>query len=107
MQEGLLQLWLSTGLANFTWGQIVMIGVGALLIYLAIAKKFEPLLLIPIGFGGILANIPAAGLAASQSRRAARPKPAARNNRSDANPSGPTSSAQRPRRCAGCAASAC
>lgn len=63
MQEGLLQLWLSTGLANFTWGQIVMIGVGALLIYLAIAKKFEPLLLIPIGFGGILANIPAAGLA--------------------------------------------
>ena len=39
-------------------GQIVMILVGLLLIYLAIAKGFEPLLLLPIGFGGILANIP-------------------------------------------------
>ncbi len=45
-------------------GQFVMIGVGCLLIYLAIAKKFEPLLLLPIGFGGILANIPLAGIAA-------------------------------------------
>ncbi|MCA1768782.1 MAG: sodium ion-translocating decarboxylase subunit beta, partial [Halomonas sp.] len=35
-----------------------MIVVGMLLLYLAIAKKFEPLLLVPIGFGGILANIP-------------------------------------------------
>ena len=44
-------------------GQIIMIFVGILLVYLAIAKKFEPLLLIPIGFGGILANIPIAGIA--------------------------------------------
>ncbi len=44
-------------------GQLVMIGVGLLLIYLAIARGFEPLLLLPIGFGGILANIPLAGIA--------------------------------------------
>lgn len=44
-------------------GQLMMIVVGAGLIYLAIAKKFEPLLLLPIGFGGILANIPLAGIA--------------------------------------------
>ena len=46
-------------------GQFVMILVGLGLIYLAIAKKFEPLLLLPIGFGAILANIPAAGIAAA------------------------------------------
>lgn len=44
-------------------GRIIMIMVGLGLIYLAIAKKFEPLLLLPIGFGGILANIPVAGIA--------------------------------------------
>jgi len=48
---------------NIEWQQIVMILVGLLLIYLAIAKEFEPLLLIPIGFGGILSNIPLAGIA--------------------------------------------
>ena len=45
-------------------GQFVMILIGIGLIYLAIAKKFEPLLLLPIGFGAILANIPMAGIAA-------------------------------------------
>ena len=60
MEQGLIQLWASTGIYNFTLGQIVMIAVGGLLIYLAISKGFEPLLLIPIGFGGILANIPIA-----------------------------------------------
>ncbi|GAB0149169.1 sodium ion-translocating decarboxylase subunit beta [Marichromatium gracile] len=60
--EKLLLLWQSTGLANFTWGQALMIGVGGLLIYLAIAKKFEPLLLLPIGFGAILCNTPVAGI---------------------------------------------
>ncbi len=44
-------------------GQFIMIFVGGGLIYLAIVKKFEPLLLLPIGFGGILANIPLAGIA--------------------------------------------
>ena len=63
MEQGLLQLWASTGLANFTPGQVVMIATGILLIYLAIAKGFEPLLLIPIGFGGVLANIPVADIA--------------------------------------------
>jgi oxaloacetate decarboxylase beta subunit len=44
-------------------GQAVMILVGLLLVYLAIARQFEPLLLLPIGFGAILANIPIAGMA--------------------------------------------
>ena len=63
MEQGLLQLWASTGLYNFTFGQVIMIVVGGLLIFLAIHKGFEPLLLIPIGFGGILANIPVAAIA--------------------------------------------
>jgi len=56
------QLWHQTGIANFTFAQVIMIGVSLLLIWLAIKKEFEPLLLIPIGFGGILANIPGAGI---------------------------------------------
>jgi oxaloacetate decarboxylase beta subunit len=60
--DGVLQIWQSTGIANFEIGNVVMIGIGLLLIYLAIAKNFEPLLLLPIGFGGILANIPIAGI---------------------------------------------
>ncbi len=62
MDSGLLQIWHSTGIANFEWGNLLMISIGLLLIYLAIAKNFEPLLLLPIGFGGILANIPIAGI---------------------------------------------
>lgn len=54
-------LWESTALANFALGQIVMITVGLILLYLAIVKQFEPLLLLPIGFGAILTNIPLAG----------------------------------------------
>jgi oxaloacetate decarboxylase beta subunit len=54
---------MSTGLVTFNFGQIVMIFIGILLIWLAIKKGFEPLLLIPIGFGGILANIPVADIA--------------------------------------------
>ncbi|WP_444678487.1 sodium ion-translocating decarboxylase subunit beta [Halomonas sp. E19] len=63
--EKLLTLWEGSGLYNLTLGQAVMIAVGLVLLYLAIHKKFEPLLLVPIGFGGILANIPEAGLAIS------------------------------------------
>ncbi len=59
--DGLLKLWNDTGLANFEFGQIIMMAVGAGLIYLAIIKQFEPLLLLPIGFGAILSNIPNAG----------------------------------------------
>lgn len=57
------ELWLSTGLSNVLWGQAVMMTVGFLLIYLAIRKGFEPLLLLPIGFGAVLSNIPVAGIA--------------------------------------------
>jgi carboxybiotin decarboxylase len=56
-------LWQSMGIANMEWGQALMMSVGCLLIYLAINKKFEPLLLLPIGFGAILSNIPVAGIA--------------------------------------------
>ncbi len=52
-----------TGIASISPGELLMIGVGLLLIYLAIAKEFEPLLLLPIGFGGILANVPIAEIA--------------------------------------------
>jgi len=60
--DELLKLWQSTGIANLDWGQVLMIAVGCGLIYLAIAKKFEPLLLVPIGFGAVLSNIPVAGI---------------------------------------------
>ena len=68
--DNLLNLWASSGLAQLQIGQAVMICVGLLLLYLAIVKNFEPLLLVPIGFGGILANIPAAGLAISGAEKA-------------------------------------
>ncbi len=50
-------------LVSMGLGQLIMIGVSLVLIYLAIAKGFEPLLLIPIGFGGLLSNAPGAGVA--------------------------------------------
>lgn len=61
--EKLLMLWQATGLYHISPGQVLMILVCLLLIYLAIRKGFEPLLLIPIGFGGVLANLPVAGMA--------------------------------------------
>merc|ERR1739841_273666 len=60
--DGILNLWHATGIANFTFPGLIMIAVGCLLLFLAIAKNFEPLLLLPIGFGAILTNIPVAGL---------------------------------------------
>ncbi len=63
--EQIMSLWASSGLAQISGGQVVMILVGFILLYLAINKDFEPLLLVPIGFGGIMANIPGAGLAYS------------------------------------------
>jgi oxaloacetate decarboxylase beta subunit len=54
------------GVAYFTPGNLVMIAIGAVLIYLAIAKGYEPVLLLPIGFGCILANIPLSGMTANE-----------------------------------------
>jgi len=61
--DKLLKLWQSTGLYHLEPGQLLMIVACLALIYLAIRKGFEPLLLIPIGFGGLLANIPVANMA--------------------------------------------
>ena len=59
--ENLTNLWLSSGLAQVQGGQVFMMLVGLGLLFLAIRKGFEPLLLVPIGFGTLLANIPGAG----------------------------------------------
>jgi sodium ion-translocating decarboxylase beta subunit len=61
LMEKLLILWDSTSIPHFELGQIVMMLVGFGLLYLAIVRKFEPLLLLPIGFGALLTNIPLAG----------------------------------------------
>ena len=60
--EELIKLYHSTGIAVITWQQCVMIAVSCVLMYLALKKGFEPLLLVPIAFGMLLANLPAAGL---------------------------------------------
>ena len=57
-------VWESSGFASLQWQQAVMILVSFLLFFLAIVKKFEPLLLVPIAFGMLLANMPEAGLMA-------------------------------------------
>ena len=57
------QLWQASGLYQMTGGQLIMLLVCMVLLYLAIARKFEPLLLVTIGFGGILANIPGVEIA--------------------------------------------
>ncbi len=54
----------STGFSAIEWQNLVMLGVGVVLLYLGIARKYEPLLLIPIGFGAILVNLPLTGLTA-------------------------------------------
>src|SRR5574344_821354 len=58
MQTQLVQFLQYTGFANVTWGHIIMILVGLVFIYMGIKKEFEPLLLVPIGFGMIVGNIP-------------------------------------------------
>ncbi|MBC8465680.1 sodium ion-translocating decarboxylase subunit beta [bacterium] len=54
----------TSGFTQLNWTNLVMFAIGGLLIYLAITKEFEPLLLIPIGFGAILANMPLSHMAA-------------------------------------------
>ncbi|MFD0966658.1 sodium ion-translocating decarboxylase subunit beta [Seminibacterium arietis] len=63
MGESILALINGMGIMHLSLGQAVMIVISCLLLWLAIARKFEPLLLLPIGFGGLLSNIPEAGLA--------------------------------------------
>ena len=72
-KQMLVKLWQTTGIREFIvqtgndWtlgiGRLLMICVGLVLLYLAIVKDFEPLLLLPIGFGAIMSNIPLAGMA--------------------------------------------
>ena len=56
--SNLQEFWSLTGFANAEWGNIIMILVGLFFIYLAIKKDFEPMLLVPIGFGILIGNIP-------------------------------------------------
>lgn len=64
LSNSLIQFIETTGFANLTWGNVLMIGVACVLLFLAIKKGFEPLLLVPIGFGMLLANIPISGITA-------------------------------------------
>lgn len=68
--DNFIRLWQESGINQMEWGTFTMILVGLLLLFLAIRKGFEPLLLVPIGFGCILANIPGAGLAMSAAQQA-------------------------------------
>ena len=61
--ELILEIWRGSGLYLITGGQVAMLVICLALLYLGIVKKFEPLLLVTIGFGGLLSNIPGAGIA--------------------------------------------
>ena len=56
------EIWAASGFATITWQQGVMLLIGCVLIFLAVVKKYEPLLLLPIAFGVLLANLPQTGL---------------------------------------------
>jgi sodium ion-translocating decarboxylase beta subunit len=64
ISETIVNFLRDTGFSQMTWGQGVMIGIACILLYLAIVKEFEPLLLLPIAFGMMLANLPQAGMMA-------------------------------------------
>jgi sodium ion-translocating decarboxylase beta subunit len=59
----ILEIWRGSGLYQITGGQAAMLVICLALLYLGIVRKFEPLLLVTIGFGGLLSNIPGAGIA--------------------------------------------
>ena len=65
--ETIVRIWESSGFTALTWRELVMILISCVLFYLAIVKKFEPLLLLPISFGMLLANLPLTGLLAGPS----------------------------------------
>ncbi len=60
--DSIKTIWEESGFVALTWQHYVMIGIACILIYLAIVKKFEPLLLLPIAFGVLLINLPLGGL---------------------------------------------
>lgn len=60
--EALKTIWSTSGFAAITWQECIMIGIACVLMYFAIVKKFEPMLLLPIAFGILLANLPLTGL---------------------------------------------
>ena len=60
--ENILEIFTQSGYAAMSWGNVGMLIIGAILLYLAIVKKFEPLLLLPIAFGAILVNLPLSGI---------------------------------------------
>ena len=66
--EAIVQIWEESGfkqLFNFEnggWKNLIMIGIACVLIYLAVKKQYEPLLLLPIAFGMLLVNLPLAGI---------------------------------------------
>ncbi len=58
LENSLIRFWNNTGFANLEWSYFLMIIIGIVFIYLGIKKKWEPLLLVPIGFGILIGNIP-------------------------------------------------
>lgn len=58
MQQTVADFWKFTGFYNCSWTNLVMLGIGMFFVWLAIKKNFEPLLLVPIGFGMLIGNIP-------------------------------------------------
>mgnify|MGYP000867459103 CR=1 FL=1 len=62
MSQTLIEFIQTTGILSMTWQQLVMIIISCILLYLAIGKEFEPLLLIPIGFGMLMTNLPLSGV---------------------------------------------
>lgn len=71
--DTLQKIWNGSGFAALTWQQLIMIGIACVLLYLAIVKKFEPLLLLPIAFGVLLANLPLAGLMSAPEKGSTEP----------------------------------
>ena len=60
--DAIKDIWLESGFAALSWQHIVMIAIACVLVFLAIAKRFEPLILLPLAFGILLANLPLTGI---------------------------------------------
>lgn len=60
----ILEIFTKSGFASMSWGNFVMLIIGGVLLYMAIVKKYEPLLLLPIAFGAVLVNLPLSGIMA-------------------------------------------